>query len=150
LEGIPSDRDLLDEDEEDGGAASVATDLVLKWPNQSGGIVVPFKITTRERIVQPFAHQRILNSAFGEDAYRSLLVCISETQLDEKKRAVKQVCVPGTVKLFQKYLAPLDGLYYCDIPQRYSARDMQNVIPVRSLGQFFLDVAKIKYSNRNL
>lgn len=51
------------EPEKDSG---VSTDLVVGIKDQLGGIVVPLKITTRERIVQPFAHQRILDSAFGE------------------------------------------------------------------------------------
>jgi len=131
-------------DEDGDGPGSVSTDLVLKVKaDADGGIVVPLKITTRERIVQPFAHQRILDSAFGPGAFRSLLVCISETQLDDKTKSVKQVCVPGTVKLFQKYLAPLSGLYYCDVPQRYAAADMQRVIPVRTVGEFFVDVASM-------
>jgi len=142
-EGVPVDVEAVESDEEDGGAASVSTDLVIGMEGRHGGVVVPLKITTRERIVQPFAHQRILNSAFGESAYQSLLVCISETQLDEKTKSVKQVCVPGTVKLFQKYLAPVGGLYYCDIPQRYFAPDMQKIIPVKSVGKFFQDIADI-------
>lgn len=129
---------------EDGdGPGSVSTDLVVKSTvDADSGIVIPLKITTRERIVQPFAHQRILDSAFGPGAFRSLLVCISETQLDDKTKSVKQVCVPGTVKLFQKYVAPLSALYYCDVPQRYATEDMQKVISVRSVGEFFIDVAK--------
>lgn len=134
----------VDAEEEGDGPGSVSTDLVVKPSADSErGIVVPLKITTRERIVQPFAHQRILDSAFGQGAFQSLLVCISETQLDEKTKSVKQVCVPGTVKLFQKYLAPLSGLYYCDVPQRYAAADMQRTVPVRTVGEFFADAAKL-------
>lgn len=131
----------LNQTEEDAEKSSVSTDLVIGAPSGKGGIVIPLKITTRERIVQPFAHQRILDAAFGEGSYKSMIVCISETQLDEKTQSVKQVCVPGTVKLFQKYLAPVSALYYCDIPQRYAASDMQRIIPVRSVGDLFKDVA---------
>lgn len=126
------------------GPGSVATDLVIKNSiSDVGGIVIPLKITTRERIVQPFAHQRILDSAFGKGAFKSLLVCISETQLDEKTQSVKQVCVPGTVKLFQKHLAPMYGLYYCDIPQRYAAGDMERVLPVKPIGRLFGDIKEM-------
>ena len=121
--------------------AGVSTDLVMSINGRPGGIVIPLKITTRERIVQPFAHQRILDAAFGDGVYKSLLMCISETQLDEKTRSVKQVCVPGTIKLFQKYLARLSGVYYCDVPQRYAAGDMKEIIAVKSIGEFFGDVA---------
>jgi hypothetical protein len=126
------------------GPSSVATDLVIKnSAGDVGGVVIPLKINTRERIVQPFAHQRILDSAFGKGTFKSLLVCISETQLDEKTQSVKQVCVPGTVKLFQKHLAPMYGLYYCDIPQRYAAGDMEQVLPVKPIGRLFGDVKEM-------
>lgn len=120
-------------------ASSLSTDLVIKNVQTGKGLVIPLKITTRERIVQPFAHQRILDSAFGIGRFTSFVVCISETQQDAKNVKVNQVCVPGTVKLFQKYLAPIGGLYYCDVPQRYDAYDMQRVIPIKSVGDFFID-----------
>lgn len=127
-----------DEDEE-GNASSVSTDLVIKSDRIRKGLVIPLKITTRERIVQPFAHQRILNSAFP-GAYSSFVVCISETQQDKRKRVVKHVCVPGTIKLFQRYLAQIEGIYYCDIPPRYNTIGMQRVVPVKSVGHLFIDV----------
>jgi len=125
------------------GKASVSTDVVMGIPGQHGGVVIPLKITTRERIVQPFAHQRILDAAFGEGHYQSLIVCISETQLAEKTKSVNQVCVPGTIKLFQKHLAHISGLYYCDLPQRYIAEDMTRIINVRSVGHLFEDIRAI-------
>lgn len=128
-----------DEEEEEESASSVSTDLVITNVKTGLGLVIPLKITTRERIVQPFAHQRILDSAFGIGKFTSFLACISETQLDKKKNKVNQICVPGTVKLFQKYLAPMAGMYYCDIPQRYNAKDMQSIIPVKTLGDLFVD-----------
>lgn len=124
-------------------SSSVSTDVVVGVSGQSGGVVIPLKITTRERVVQPFAHQRILDGAFGEGHYRSLIVCISETQLDKDTNSVNQICVPGTIKLFQKYLAPIGGLYYCDVPQRYAMKDVMQVVNVRSVGHLFEDVRKI-------
>lgn len=147
-EGLPYAPETIEEDEEIGGAASVSTDIVVQHPAHSGGVVVPLKITTRERIVQPFAHQRILDSAFGPGVYRSLLVCISETQLDERTQSVKQICVPGTVKLFQRHLSKISGLYYCDIPQRYFSPDIQRIIPVKTIGDFFIDIRDIFSSYR--
>jgi hypothetical protein len=114
-------QDLQDIDEEDNPIA-----------NQC--IVFPVKITTRERIVQPFAHQRILDSVFGEGQYKSVLVCVSETQRD-KENNVKEICVPGTIRLFQKHLARLSGIYYLDPPERYLNADLQEVISVGTLGQ---------------
>lgn len=150
LEDLLGDREIgqstsseAKPDDESSDKASVSTDVVISVPDRAGGIVIPLKITTRERIVQPFAHQRILDAAFGEGRYKSLIVCISETQLDDKTQSVKQVCVPGTIKLFQKYLAPVTGLYYCDLPQRYVAKDMTGIIAVRSVGHLFEDLRAI-------
>lgn len=118
---------------------AVSTDLVIHNDKNGRAAIVPLKITTRERIVQPFAHQRILDSAYP-DKFRSFLACISEVQRDDKTNTVKQICVPGTVSLFQKHLARLSGLYYCDIPQRYFKPDMQAVIAVKRISDLFSDI----------
>lgn len=145
--GNPSDsvkdRTALEEAEgTEDGESSVATDLVIARPDCERRIVIPLKITTRERIVQPFAHQRILDSAFGKGLYNSFLTCVSETQLDHKTQSVKQVCVPGTVKLFQRHLGQISGLYYCDVPQRYAADDMAAYLPVKEIGEIFRDFGR--------
>ncbi|WP_207286439.1 hypothetical protein [Pseudomonas sp. FW300-N2A2] len=133
IEGDSEEPELKD------SVSSLSTDLVIKNVSSGKSLVIPFKITTRERIVQPFAHQRILDSAFGIGKFSSFIVCISETQQDKKNTKVNQVCVPGTVKLYQQHLAPVRGLYYCDIPQRYDAPDMQKLLPVKTVGDFFVD-----------
>lgn len=125
--------------------ASLSTDLVITSDVNGRSAILPLKITTRERIVQPFAHQRILEAA-DPGQHRSFICCISETQLDKKTRnnstigSVKQVCVPGTIKLFQRFLAPVEGLYYCDTPIRYSRADLTSHVPVKKLGEVFADV----------
>lgn len=113
---------------------SVSTDIVFTRPNGSKSLVIPAKITTRERIVQPFAHQRILDSVFGPGRYVSVLTCVSETQRDDRNRRANMICVPGTVRLFQRHLAPLGGIYYLDPPARYLAADMLDVVPVGTVG----------------
>ena len=117
-----------------GEEESVATDIVLTAPSGDRALVFPAKITTRERIVQPFAHQRILDSVFGEGRYRSLIVCVSEMQRDEEHGA-NEVCVPGTIRLFQKHLAAVTGLYYLDPPHRYLRADLTSVVRVASVGE---------------
>jgi len=140
---IPITVDVPDDEQvEDDGALqgnSVSTDLVITNSETGRGAVIPLKITTRERIVQPFAHQRILDSAFPERS-RSYLTCISEVQRDDKTTSVKQICVPGTVALFQKHLAELSGLYYCDIPQRYARQDFTALIRVTGIANLFDDI----------
>lgn len=131
--------DVDDDEAGDFSGDSVSTDLVITNPATGRGAVIPLKITTRERIVQPFAHQRILDSAYP-DRYASFVACISEVQRDDKTNTVKQICVPGTIALFQKHLAKINGLYYCDVPRRYAADDFKTVIPVKRFAALFEDV----------
>ena len=112
---------------------SVSTDIVFLKPGSRGGLVVPAKITTRERIVQPFAHQRILDAVHGAGRFKSILVCVSEMQRQGGTGA-NAICVPGTIRLFQRYLAPLEALYYLDPPARYLRSDVTELLPVRTLG----------------
>ena len=121
---------------------SVSTDIVFERVLENGkkvGLVFPVKITTRERIVQPFAHQRILDGFFGEKRFLSFLMCISEMQLDKKKNKVNEICVPGTIILFQKFLSKMSGIYYLDPPLRYQKDDVKNVLSVSSVGDFLIN-----------
>lgn len=122
--------------DEEGSGESVSTDIVFSSPDGIKSLVIPAKITTRERIVQPFAHQRILDSKFGEGRFVSLLMCVSETQRDEKTNTAKMICVPGTIQLFQQHLARLGGIFYLDPPARYLKADLQKLIPIESIGEF--------------
>lgn len=127
---------LPDQDEK------VSTDIV--FDEDSKGLVVPAKITTRERIVQPYAHQRILDSIFGEGRYRSILLCVSETQRDDDNQHVNDICVPGTIKLFQAHLSKLAGLYYLDPPTRYMAQDISDLVVVGNFGKLLKsDLSKL-------
>lgn len=117
-----------------GQVENVSTDIVFQRQGVKGGLVVPAKITTRERVVQPFAHQRILDSVFGENVFKSTLVCMSEMQRDDDRGAANAICVPGTIRLFQMHLARLSGIYYLDPPARYLLPDVTQVIRVATLG----------------
>jgi hypothetical protein len=114
----------------------VSTDIVFTTsdPNEAG-LVIPAKITTRERIVQPFAHQRILDAVFGEGKYKSVLMCVSELQRKTDNTA-NEICVPGTLRLFQTHLACLHGIMYLDPPHRYLQDDVTGIIHVGKIGDF--------------
>jgi hypothetical protein len=116
---------------------SVSTDIVFAAPKKPG-LVFPAKITTRERIVQAYAHQRILDSFYGEDRFRSILLCISETQRDDVNSRVNDICVPGTIRLFQRHLASLDFICYADPPTRYLQDDVTELVQVKTLGWLFV------------
>ena len=114
----------------------VTTDIAFMDQHGTAGLVVPVKITTRERIVQPFAHQRILDSVFGEGRFRSVMVCVREMQR-KRTQGAKAICVPGTIRLFQRHLASLSGLYYLDPPARYLRPDVTSHVSVRTVGDLF-------------
>ena len=62
------------------------TDLIFDLYDREYGLHVPIKSTTRERVIQVWAHQRILDSVYGVGRFRGILVVASETKLDSKKR----------------------------------------------------------------
>ena len=80
---------------------------------------VPVKMSTRERVVQAWAHQRLLDSAYGEGAYKGVMMLFSETKLDSRNLEVVEICVPEQWLAYQKHLAKMDEIYYFDMPQRY-------------------------------
>lgn len=112
----------------------IATDIVFEDSTKQKGLVFPVKITTRERIIQPFVHQRICDAVFGNGRYSSFLLCMSELKRT-KEEGVAEICVPGPVKMCQKYLAQLSGIYYLDPPLRYLADGMSESITISSIGQ---------------
>lgn len=127
------------------GNETISTDIVFEAVNRVK-LVIPAKITTRERIVQPYAHQRILDSVFGAGMYKSILLCVSETQREKEER-VNDICVPGTIALYQKHLAALTAIYYLDPPARYLDSSVCDLVPVRRLSELFCSDLPIILSN---
>jgi hypothetical protein len=142
------------EKEEEAQGLSVSTDIVLAPTDGKGiHIVIPAKITTRERVVQPFAHQLILDAVFKDSGrkYCSILMSVNEVQLVVKKKTLNSICVPGTIKLFQNHVAKLTALSYLDIPSRYLKEDLTSVIPVLSIGEMLASgyFAQLTASNKS-
>jgi hypothetical protein len=136
-----------------GQEEKVSTDIVFNAPTR-GGLVFPAKITTRERIVQPYAHQRILDSAFPDRRYKSVMLCVSETQLDAANDIANDICVPGTIRLFQAHLAKLEGIYYLDPPTRYQQNDLTSLLRISSYGKLLttdlMSLARINLQAQNV
>jgi hypothetical protein len=119
----------------------------LSFHSTSGGVslVVPTKISTRERISQAYVHAKILNTA-RPGRYRNILCAVNEVNAFHFKNAPKNIgslylddtLVPGTIVLYQRYLAPLDALYYLDPPERYLSGDLAGMPPVRRFGTLLL------------
>lgn len=102
-------------------------------------IHLPVKMSTRERVVQAWAHQRLLDAAYGEKTYRGIMVLFSETKLDSRSREVVEICVPDQWLVYQTLLAKMDRIYYFDLPERYRilASSYPEIITIKQFGEFF-------------
>lgn len=100
---------------------------------------LPVKMSTRERVVQAWAHQRLLNAAYGDGAYRGIMVLFSETKLDSRSLEVVEICVPDQWLAYQGLLAHMDRIYYFDVPARYQVltEEFPSVITIKQFGEFF-------------
>ena len=109
---------------------------------------LPVKMSTRERVVQAWSHQRLLDAAFGDGAYRGIMVLFSETKLDSRSHEVVEICVPDQWLAYQSLLAHMDRIYYFDIPDRYQTLTDQHpdVITIKQFGEFFTEKETVLYS----
>lgn len=123
-------------------------DFLFDMGKEHRKVHVPVKMSTRERVVQAWAHQRLLNAAFGEDAYRGVMVLFSETKLDSRSLEVVEICVPDQWLAYQGYLAHMDRIYYFDIPSRYQTLTDQypDVISIKPFGEFFSEREAVLHS----
>jgi hypothetical protein len=114
------------------------TDFIFDLGQNKPKFHVPVKISTRERVVQVWAHQRVLDGVYGNGRFIGLLTCLAETKLDHKTKAVIEICLPDQWKLYQLFISQLKRVYYLDIPYKYS--ELNNFFPkihVKQFGEFF-------------
>jgi hypothetical protein len=127
-----------------GARVRLTMDFLFKG-NRSQQIHLPVKMSTRERVVQAWAHQCILNGAYGENAFRGIMVVFSETKLSSKSHEVVEICVPDQWLTYQTLLSKIERIYYFDAPSRYL--DLSNrfpdVITIKQFGEFFKERATL-------
>jgi hypothetical protein len=102
-------------------------------------LIVATKTSTKDRIVQPWGHQLLLDRIGAKlemTPFRSILCAVGEVQLAKEgnARMCYPVCVPKQVKLYQQHVAQLTGLYYLDPPRGYLNLNDAGIIPVRTMG----------------
>ena len=104
-------------------------------------IHLPVKMSTRERVVQAWAHQRLLDAAYGDGHYQGIMVLFAETKLDSRSREVVEICVPDQWLAYQSLLSEMDRIYYFDIPTRYQelTNSFPQVIQIKPFGEFFIE-----------
>lgn len=97
---------------------TLPTDFIFDLGPTKAKIHMPVKISTRERVIQAWAHQRVLEGMHGAGRFRGSLVVLTETN-KQKERSVVEVCLPGQWAAYQMYIAPLHRVYYFDVPKKY-------------------------------
>ncbi len=128
-----------------GSQVAMTMDFLFDLGADTKSVHLPVKMSTRERVVQAWAHQRMLDAAFGGDKYRGILVCFSETKLDLRKREVVEICVPEQWLAYQSLLAKLDRIYYFDVPVRYQQMTDKHpeLLVVKEFAEFFRERAVV-------
>lgn len=116
-------------------------DFIFQMKDPKPNVHLAVKMSTRERIVQAWAHQRLLDAAYGDGAYLGVMALFTETKLDLRKREVVEICVPDQWLAYQGLLATMDRIYYFDVPTRYKelAEKYPSLISVEQFGVFFED-----------
>jgi hypothetical protein len=118
--------------------STLPTDFIFDLGPKQLKFHVPVKISTRERVVQVWAHQRMLNGVYGEGRFTGMLVALAETQLDLKKLRVQEICLPDQWAVYQRFVARMHRVYYFDLPKKYAALAYQfPYIAVKTFGHFF-------------
>jgi hypothetical protein len=116
------------------------TDFVFDLGKGKPKFHLPVKTSTRERVIQVWAHQRVLNGVYGTGLFLGTPVILTETKNDVARREVVEICLPDQWRLYQMHIAQLRRIYYLDIPAAYTALNL--VFPplrVRPFGEFFLE-----------
>lgn len=110
-------------------------DFLFEPHDGQPGLHVPVKMSTRERVVQAWSHQRLLDSAYGDGKYIGLMTLFSETKLDSRNLEVVEICVPDQWLAYQIHLAKMDKIYYFDLPDRYAklAADHPDIMKVSTI-----------------
>lgn len=101
--------------------AELPTDYVFDPGPRSRKMHLPIKTSTRERAVQAWVHQLVLDRIFGSGSYRGVLVIAAETKRDSKSGEVIEICTPKQLQMFQARVAEIARIYYLDPPAAYLA-----------------------------
>jgi len=128
----------------DSKTVKLTMDFLFELGPKRKNIHLPVKMSTRERVVQAWAHQRILDASFGKGKYLGVLVVFSETKLDLKKREVIEICVPEQWLAYQTLIARMERIYYFDVPKRYlDLAAAHSIIVLKNFHLFFEETKEV-------
>jgi hypothetical protein len=124
--------------------AQLPTDYIFDYGQGRPKYHLPVKISTRERIIQVWAHQRVLDGVYGTGRFRGIPLIMSETKTDTNKREVVEICLPTQWKIYQLHIAQLWRIFYFDPPAVYL--DLNRFFPplhVRPIGELLADFGSL-------
>ncbi len=105
---------------------------------------LPVKTSTRERVIQVWAHQRVLDGVYGTGRFLGTPVILTETKTDRVKGEVVEICLPDQWRIYQMHIARLARVYYLDVPKAYEPLNrVFPPVPVKSFGEFFAEADDI-------
>lgn len=120
---------------------TLQTDLIFDLGVKQAKYHVPVKISTRERIIQVWAHQRVLDGVYGTGRFLGLMVGLTETKTDKTKGEVVEICLPLQWRLYQMFIAQMKRVYYLDVPEKYASLGEEfPKIAVKPFGEFFSEI----------
>lgn len=120
--------------------ATLPTDFVFDLGPDRAKLHLPVKTSTRERVIQVWAHQKIIDGVYGAGRFKGILVILTETKLNLESREVVEICLPDQWRAYQMYIARLERVYYLDVPAKYAAlAGGYPNIDVKMLGEFFAE-----------
>jgi hypothetical protein len=127
-----------------GQPTSLPTDFLFAPNNQFVNFHVPVKLSTRERSVQAWAHQRVLEGIHGVGRYKGILTVMAETNFQKESLSVVEVCLPDQWRLYQMYISRMTRVYYFDMPKKYEElNDKFPHIKVKPFSDFFVEKAQL-------
>lgn len=120
------------------------TDYVFDPGRNRRKVHLPIKTSTRERGVQAWVHQLILDRIFGTGRFKGVLVVCGETKRNTRTGQVIEICVPAQWQMFQERVSELSRIYYLDPPEQYLVLNHAHPpVAVRRFGDAFHDLKEL-------
>ena len=114
------------------------TDYVFDMGKERRKLHLPLKTSTRERAVQAWVHQLMLDRIFGDGTYKDVLVVSAETKRNLKSGQVIEICTPRQLQMFQSRITKMSRVYYLDPPQVYlDLSTSRPRVEVKPFGEIF-------------